>query len=143
MISHCFYKLLYIFVNYMEHHVYHQHFIRSVIDTDSVEVESAPDTVNLCDDNNNSNNQAQVTCRISKENVNPEPTFSFSPDGLKFDPGTVSNDGSYYQSQVSLSLDVGGKYQVTCRVTNTVLNTTQDKKTNITYKSELFGIWGK
>ena len=127
----------------MEHHVYHQHFIRSVIDTDSVEVESTQDTVNLCDNNNNSNNQAQVTCRISKENVNPEPTFSFSSDGPKFDPQTVSNDGSYYQSQVSLSLDVGGKYQVTCRVTNTVLNTTQDKKTNITYKSELFGIWGK
>ena len=129
----------------MEHHVYHQHFIRSVIDTDSVEVESTPDTVNLCD-NNNRNNQAQVTCRISKENVNPEPTFSFSSNGLKFDPsrsGSVSNDGSYYQSQVSLSPDAGGEYQVTCRVTNIVLNIWQDKKTNITYRSELFGVWGK
>ena len=118
----------------MEHHVHYQHFILSVIDTDSVEVESTPDTVNICD---NSNNQAQVTCRISKENVNPEPTFSFSPNGLKFDPETVSNDGSYYQSQFSLSPDVGGEYQVTCRVTNTVLNTWQDKGTNIIYRSEL------
>ena len=129
----------------MEHHVYHQHFIRSVIDTDSVEVESTPDTVNLCD-NNNRNNQALVTCRILKENVNPEPTFSFSSNGLKFDPshsGSVSNDGSFYQSQVSLSPDAGGEYQVTCRVTNTVLNIWQDKKTNITYRSELFGVWGK
>ena len=118
----------------MEHHVHYQHFILSVIDTDSVEVESTPDTVNICD---NSNNQAQVACRISKENVNPEPTFSFSPDGHKFDPETVSNDGSYYQSQFSLSPDVGGEYQVTCRVTNTVLNTWHDKGTNIIYRSEL------
>ena len=86
----------------MEHHVYHQHFILSVIGTYSVEVESTPDTINLCD--NNSNNQAQVTCRISKENVNPVPPFSFSSGGLKFDPETVSDDGSYYQSQVSLSV---------------------------------------
>ena len=117
----------------MEHHVHYQHFILSVIDTDSVEVESTPDTVNICDNSNNS----QVTCRISKENVNPEPTFSFSPNGLKFDPETVSNNGSYYQSQFSLSPDVGVEHQVTCRVTNTVLNTWHDKGTNIIYISEL------
>ncbi|KAK3780687.1 hypothetical protein RRG08_015475 [Elysia crispata] len=35
------------------------------IDTDSVEVESTPDTINLCDNRNN--NQAQVTCRV----INP------------------------------------------------------------------------
>ncbi|KAK3741882.1 hypothetical protein RRG08_065455 [Elysia crispata] len=104
--------------------------------TDSVEVESTPDTINLCD-NNNSNNQAQVTCRVSKENINPEPTFSFSSDGLNFDPsysGTVSGDGSYFQSQFSLSPDTGGEYQMTCRVTNTVLNTWQDKRTVITFR---------
>ena len=130
----------------MEHHVYyHQLFILSVIDTDSVEVKSTPDTINLCDNNNNSNNQPQVTCRISKENVNPEPTFSFSSDGLKFDSpsGTVSDDRSYYQNQFCLSPDVGGEYQVTCRVTNTVLNTWQDKVTTITFRSELFGVGGK
>ena len=125
----------------MEHHVYHQHFILSVIDTDSVEVESTPDTINLCD--NSSNSQAQVTCRISKEDVNPAPTFSFSPNGLKFDPsrsGSVSNDGSYYQSQVSLSPGAGGEYQVTCRVTNTVLNIWHNKETTITFRSELVGV---
>ena len=127
----------------MEHHVHPQHVILSVIDTDSVEVESTPDTINLCDNNNNNNNnnnQAQVTCRISKENNNPEPTFSFSSDGLKFDPsrsGTFSDDGSYYQSHISLSADAGGEYQVTCRVTNTVLNIWQGKGTNITFRSEL------
>ena len=129
----------------MEHHVYHhQHFILSVIDTDSVEVKSTPVTVNLCE--NKSNNQAQVTCRISRQNVNPEPTFSFSSDELKFDPSrsrTVSDDGSYYQSKFSLSPDNGGEYQVTCRVTNTVFKTWQDKKTNITCRSEFFEVWGK
>ena len=121
----------------MEHHVHPQHVILSVIDTDSVEVKSTPDTINICDNNND---QTRVTCSISKDNVNPEPTFSFSSDGLKFDPsrdGTVTEDGSYYKSQISLSADAGGEYQVTCRVTNTVLNIWQEKGTNITFRSEL------
>ncbi|KAK3730452.1 hypothetical protein RRG08_057508 [Elysia crispata] len=102
--------------------------------SDSVEVESTPDTINLC---YNNNDQARVTCRISKDNVNPGPTFSFSSDGLKFDSsrvGTVSKDGNYYQGQFSLSPGAGGEYQVTCRVTHTVLNTWQDKGTIITYR---------
>ena len=127
----------------MERHVHHQHVILPVIDPDSVEVEPTQDTINICDKNND---QARVTCRISKENVNPEPTFSFSSDGLKFDPSrdvTVTEDGSYYKSQVSFRPDAGVEYQVTCRVTNTVLNTWQDKRTNITFRSKLFEIWGK
>ena len=114
------------------------------MDTDSIEVESVPDTINLC--NNIITNQAQVTCRISKENVNPKPFFTFTPDGIKSGPsraGTVSDDGSFYQSQASFSPDTGGEYRVTCRVTNTVLNTWQDKETRITYISELTRDWKK
>ena len=118
----------------MEYHIHHQHFILSVIDTDSVEVESTPDTINLCDNRNN--NQAQVRCRISKDNVNPKPTFTFSFNGFKFDSRTVSDDGSFYHSHDYLSRDAGGKYQVTCRVINPVLNTRQDKETHIIFRSE-------
>ena len=112
------------------------------MDTDSIEVESVPDTINVC--NNIITNQAQVTCCISKENVNPKPFFTFTSDGTKFGPsraGTVSDDGSYYQSQISLSPDTGGEYRVTCRVTNTVLNSWQDKEARITYISELIRDW--
>ena len=114
------------------------------IDGDSVEVESTPDTISLCD--NNSNNQAQVTCRISKENVNPKPTFSYSSGGPKFDPsrsGTVSDDGNYYQSQVSLCPGACGENQVTCRVNNIVLYTCQYMAIIFIYRSEFFGYWGK
>ncbi|RUS74361.1 hypothetical protein EGW08_017884, partial [Elysia chlorotica] len=104
---------------------------------DSVVVESTSDTINICDNNNN-NYQVQVTCRISKENVNPAPSFSFSHDGATYDvpqSGTVSGDGGSYQRQTSLSPDAGGgKYQVFCRVTNTVTNTRDFADTFITFQ---------
>ncbi|RUS72750.1 hypothetical protein EGW08_019485 [Elysia chlorotica] len=103
---------------------------------DSVVVESTSDTINICDNNNNY--QVQVTCRISKENVNPAPSFSFSRDGTTYDApqsGTVSGDGGSYQRQTSLSPDAGGgKYQVFCRVTNTVTNTREVADTFITFR---------
>ncbi|RUS68977.1 hypothetical protein EGW08_023260, partial [Elysia chlorotica] len=103
---------------------------------DSVMVESTSDTINICDNNNNY--QVQVTCRISKENVNPAPSFSFSRDGTTYDvpqSGTVSGDGGSYQRQMFLSPDAGGgKYQVFCRVTNTVTNTREFADTFITFQ---------
>ncbi|GFS17536.1 hypothetical protein ElyMa_006824300 [Elysia marginata] len=107
------------------------------IDPDSVQIESSSNKVNLCDNNN----QAQVTCEISRDHVSPAPTFSFSVDGPRSQgpqPGTDSSDGIYYQSRFSLSPDVGGQYQVTCRVTNSVANTWQDKSTQITFNSECY-----
>ncbi|GFR60900.1 neural cell adhesion molecule 1 [Elysia marginata] len=102
------------------------------IDPDSVQIASSSSKVNLCDNNN----QVQVTCDISRDHVSPAPTFSFSVDGPRSQgpqPGTDSSDGNYYQSRFSLSPDVGGQYQVTCRVTNNVTNTWQDKSTQITF----------
>ncbi|GFR77524.1 hypothetical protein ElyMa_005827100 [Elysia marginata] len=102
------------------------------IDPDSVQIASSSSKVNLCDNNN----QVQVTCDISRDHVSPAPTFSFSVDGPRSQgpqPGTDSSDGDYYQSRFSLSPDVGGQYEVTCRVTITVTNTWQDKSTQITF----------
>ena len=82
----------------------------------------------------------------SKENVNPKPTFSYSSGGPKFGPsrsGTVSDDGNYYQSQVSLYPGVCGENQVTCRVNNIVLYTCQYMAIRFIYRSEFFGCWGK
>ncbi|GFR57921.1 vascular cell adhesion molecule [Elysia marginata] len=104
----------------------------SFIDPDSVQIASSSSKVNLCDNNN----QVQVTCKISRDHVSPAPTFRFSVDGPRSQgpqPGTDSSDGNYYQSRFSLSPDVGGQYQVTCRVTNSVTNTWQDKSTQITF----------
>ncbi|GFR96644.1 neural cell adhesion molecule 1 [Elysia marginata] len=100
----------------------------------SVQIASSSNQVNLCDNNN----QVQVTCKISKDHVSPAPTFSFSVDGPRSHgptPGTDSGDGNYYQSRFSLSPDVGGQYQVTCRVTITVTNNWQEKSTKITFNS--------
>ncbi|GFR88449.1 neural cell adhesion molecule 1-like, partial [Elysia marginata] len=108
------------------------HEVSTVIDPNSVQIASSSSKVNLCDNNN----QVQVTCEISRDHVSPSPTFSFSVDGPRSQgpqPGTDSSDGNYYQSRFSLSPDVGGQYQVTCRVTNTVTNTWQDKSTQITF----------
>ncbi|GFR62139.1 basement membrane-specific heparan sulfate proteoglycan core protein-like [Elysia marginata] len=102
------------------------------IDPDSVQIASSSSKVNLCDNNN----QVQVTCDISRDHVSPAPTFSFSVDGPRSQgpqPGTDSSDGNYYQTRFSLSPDVGGQYQVTCRVTITVTNTWQNKSTQITF----------
>ncbi|GFS13286.1 hypothetical protein ElyMa_001393000, partial [Elysia marginata] len=102
----------------------------------SVQIASSSREVNLCDNNN----QVQVTCEISRDHVSPAPTFSFSVDGPRSQgpqPGTNSNDDNYYQSQFSLSPDVVGQYQVTCRVTNSVNTTWQDKSTQIKFISEL------
>ncbi|GFR94443.1 vascular cell adhesion protein 1, partial [Elysia marginata] len=99
---------------------------------DSVQIASSSSKVNLCDNNN----QVQMTCEISRDHVSPAPTFSFSVDGPRSQgpqPGTDSSDGNYYQSRFSLSPDVGGQYQVTCRVTNSVTNTWQIKSTQITF----------
>ncbi|GFR72862.1 hypothetical protein ElyMa_005717100 [Elysia marginata] len=106
---------------------------KNIIDSDSVQIASASSKVNLC----NNNNQVQVTCKISRDHVNPAPTFSFSVDGPRSQgpqPVTGSNRGNHYHSQFSLSPDVGGQYQVTCRVTNTVTNTWHDKSIQITFK---------
>ncbi|GFR87313.1 hypothetical protein ElyMa_002490500, partial [Elysia marginata] len=107
---------------------------KNIIDSDSVQITSSSSKVNLC----GNNNQVQVTCKISRDHVSPAPTFSFSVDGPRSQgpqPGTDSSDGNYYQSRFSLSPDVGGQYQVTCRVTKSVTNTWQDKSTQITFNS--------
>ena len=108
-----------------------------VIEPDSVEVNSVSSTVNLCDSTNN--NQVLVTCQVSIDDVSPAPTFSFSLAGLAFEtpvPGT--NTGSHYQRQFDLNPTVGGEYQVTCRVTNTVLpNTRQESQTTVIFRRKL------
>ena len=110
-----------------------------VIEPDSVEVNSVPSTVNLCDSTNN--NQVLVTCRVSIDDVSPAPTFSFSLAGLAFEtpvPGT--NTGKHYQRQFGLNPTVGGEYQVTCRVTNTVSpNTRQESQTTVIFRRKLIG----
>ncbi|GFR69415.1 hypothetical protein ElyMa_000300600 [Elysia marginata] len=102
------------------------------IDPDSVQIASSSSEVNL----RGNNNQVQVACKISRDHVSPAPTFSFSVDGPRSQgpqPGTHSSDDNYYQSQFSLSPDVVGQYQVTCRVTNSVTTTWQDNSTKITF----------
>ncbi|GFS08184.1 neural cell adhesion molecule 1 [Elysia marginata] len=104
------------------------------VDPDSVQISSSSSEVNLCDNNN----QVQVICEISRDHVSPAPTFSLSvnrprPQGPQ--PGTNSGDGNYYQSRFSFSPDVGGQYQVTCRVTNSVTTTWQHKSTQIKFNS--------
>lgn len=108
------------------------------LDPDSVHISSVN---NRLDDKHNSTNnsilinvtrnssiQVQVMCRISKENVSPAPVFSFSRDGLLFEnpqPGTESGDGVHNQRLFTFSYDFGKKNEVFCRVTNTILNTSQ------------------
>ena len=110
-----------------------------VIEPNSVEVNSAPSTFNLCGSTNN--NQVLVTCQVSIDDVSPAPTFSFSVDGRTFEtpvPGT--NRGTHYQRQFDLNPTVGGEYQVTCRVTNTVLpNTRHESQTTVIFRRKLIG----
>ena len=110
-----------------------------VIEPDSVEVNSDHSTVNLCGSTNN--NQILVTCQVSIGDVSPAPTFSFSLDGLAFEtlvPG--SDTGTHYQSQFYPNPTVGGEYQVTCRVTNTVLpNTRQESQTTVIFRRKFIG----
>ena len=77
-----------------------------------------------------------MTCQVSIDDVIPAPTFSFSLAGLAFEtpvPGT--NTGTHYQGQFYPNPTVGGEYQVTCRVTNTVLpNTRQDSQTTAFFR---------
>ena len=101
-----------------------------------MEVNSDHSTVNLC--GNTNNNQVLVTCQVSIDDVSPAPTFSFSLAGLAFEtpvPGT--NTGTHYQGQFYPNPTVGGEYQVTCRVTNTVLTNTQDSQTTVIFRSKL------
>ena len=111
--------------------------LSSVIEPDSVDVNSFPSAVNLCGSTNN--NHVLVTCQVSKYDVSPAPTFSFSLDGLAFEtsvPG--ANTGTHYQGQFYLNPTVGGEYQVTCRVTNTVLpNTRQESQTTVIFRRKL------
>ncbi|GFS08190.1 hypothetical protein ElyMa_004750700, partial [Elysia marginata] len=98
----------------------------------NIQIASSSSEVNLC----GNNNQVQVTCKISRDHVSPAPTFRFSVDGHRSQgpqPGTDSSDSNYYQSRFSFSSDVGGQYQVTCRVTNSVTTTWHDKSTQITF----------
>ena len=110
-----------------------------VIESDSVEVNSDHSTVNLCGSTNN--NQDLVTCQVSIDDVSPAPTFSFSLEGFAFEtpvPGT--NTGTHYQRQFYPNPTVGGEYQVTCRVTNTVLpNTRQESQTTVIFRRKLIG----
>ncbi|GFR72746.1 cell adhesion molecule 3 [Elysia marginata] len=116
-------------------------------DSDAVAVESSK-FISLCRNLNNNNNssrssnsrsndQALVTCRISREKVSPEPKFSFSTDGHTFDApqlGTESDDGIYYQRQFSIASDIGADYYVTCRVMNTVLNVSKEETAHIVFR---------
>ena len=110
-----------------------------VIEPDFVRVNSVPSTVNLCGSTNN--NQVLVTCQVSIDDASPAPTFSFSLAGLAFEtpvPGT--NTGRHYQGQFYPNPTVGGEYQVTCRVTNTVLpNTRQESQTTVIFRRKLIG----
>ena len=99
-----------------------------------MEVNSVPSAVNLCD--STSNNQALVTCQVSIDDVSPEPTFSLSYDGRAFEtPVRGTTTGTHYQGQFYPNPTVGGEYQVTCRVTNTVLpNTRQESQTTVIFR---------
>ena len=82
-----------------------------------------------------------MTCGVPTEKVNPAPTFSASLDGLSFDgPQSASVTGAYYQGQSYLDPGVGGEYQVTCRMTNTVLNSWQEKQTKVNVIGRYVGL---
>ncbi|GFO32211.1 neural cell adhesion molecule 1-like isoform x5 [Plakobranchus ocellatus] len=102
---------------------------------DTVIIESASSTFDLCGDTNYTNNQLPTVCRVPKDKIYPAPTFSFSEGGLTFDvpqKGRVEN--MFYLRQFYPSPAMGGVYQVSCRATNTVTNKTQKRKTSVTFK---------
>ena len=102
-----------------------------------MEIDLPPSGVNLCDNNP----QVQVTCRISREKVSPLPVFSLSSERLTFNiQGSVTVNGNHYQQQFSSgSAAIAGEDQVTCRVTNTVLNTVKEALATVKYNGELAG----
>ncbi|GFO46603.1 hemicentin-2 [Plakobranchus ocellatus] len=87
-------------------------------------------TFDLCADKN----QIPVTCAVLKDNICPAPIVRFSQTNLPFNNLQERQDGSYYQSQVDLNPDVGGMYQVTCRVTNTIISETKRKELSLTFR---------
>ena len=102
-----------------------------------MEIVFPPSGVNLCDNNP----QVQVTCRVSREKVSPVPIFTVVSDSLTYTTqGSVTVDGNYYQQQFSPNpAAITGEYQVTCRVTNTVLNTEEDTLGTVKYIGEMLG----
>ena len=82
-----------------------------------------------------------MTCRISREKVSPVPVFSLSSERLTFNTqGSVTVNRNHYQQQFSSdSAAIAGEYQVTCRVTNTVLNTEEETLATVKYIGELVG----
>ena len=102
-----------------------------------MEVNSVPSSINLCGSTNF--NLVLVTCQVSIDDVSPAPTFSFTPDGRTFyAPKTGTETGTHYQRQFYLNSSIGGEYQVTCRVTSTVLpNTRQESQTTVIFRRKL------
>ncbi|GFO46653.1 hypothetical protein PoB_007315800 [Plakobranchus ocellatus] len=100
-----------------------------------VTIESSTSIIDLCSDNNYTNHQIPITCRVPKDKINPAPLFSISKDGLTFDvPIGGYLNTAFYQSQFYPSADVGGVYQVTCRVINKITGKTQQQGTIITFR---------
>ncbi|GFO08860.1 transposable element p transposase [Plakobranchus ocellatus] len=100
---------------------------------DTVIIESASSTFNLCGDTNYTNNQLPTICRVPKDKIYPAPTFSFSEEGLTFDvPQKGRAESMFYLRQFYPSPAIGGVYQVSCRVANTVTGKTQERRTPVT-----------
>lgn len=95
---------------------------------DSVKIEVSPTVIDNC----GNTSQIKVTCRVSRDKVSPAPTFSASVGEISIgqaQPGTKSDDGDFYEREFSLAVDgvIGGRHQVSCGVTNTVTNSSEEK----------------
>ena len=113
------------------------YFLPPVLETNSVEIVFPPSGVNLCDNNP----QVQVTCRVSRENVSPAPVISLLSERLTFNiQGYVTGNRNHYQQQFTPNpTAIAGEYQVTCRVTNTFINTEEKGLATVRYIGELAG----
>ncbi|GFN93544.1 hypothetical protein PoB_002005000 [Plakobranchus ocellatus] len=102
---------------------------------DIVIIESSTSTIDLCGETNYTNHRIPITCRVPKDKIYPAPIFSASQNGLVFDfPREGYDDTMFYLSQFYPNADIGGVYQVTCRVINKITGNTQDKGTPVTFR---------
>ncbi|GFO35202.1 hypothetical protein PoB_006170700, partial [Plakobranchus ocellatus] len=102
---------------------------------DIVIIESSTFTIDLCGETNYTNHRIPITCRVPKDKIYPAPIFSASQNGLVFDfPREGDDDTMFYLSQFYPNVDIGGVYQVTCRVINKITGNTQDKGTPVTFR---------
>ncbi|GFR80299.1 hypothetical protein ElyMa_002310600 [Elysia marginata] len=108
-------------------------------DEDAVIVERSHSTAYLCGSNSTLSSQLVITCRVPRENVSPAPTFSFSLNGqLLVESENGSINAQYFQHKFFPNPGVGGEYQITCSVTNIILNISQYNRVNVSIRGTYF-----